>query len=162
MQKFVFILVMILLLTASCKKSGYKRCETCACFNTNNLNYRDTMIDSASFFQSIMGTWYVKQSDTFVDFNCSVQCFCDSQYFVIILPNNSIIASLPGSRRDTFPLNFRTDDHGKVDPLSGIYIIPGDQGRWAYLTYNNSSLQISTETLSAGTVFYSPNYYLIR
>jgi hypothetical protein len=157
-MKRALIYMAILLIAAGCKKE-YKPCGSCACINVG-AGYKDTVIDSVTFYQAILGKWYVKQADTFPANDCVLQCFCDTQYFVTFLPNDTVIISLPDNYIGAFAYNFPIiSDHLVI--TNGTYFLP-DNPHFGYIEYSNGIIVVYPPTQTVGGNPYPVIYYLSR
>ena len=166
MKRGTILLVAFLLLVGACKKPHYQSCETCSCFSIDSLVYTNSLIDSVTFYRSILGTWYLQQTDSFAGpypGSCFVQCYCDTQYSIVFLPNDSVIINFPFNARNTFSYFFFSDGNSMISPQGGYYTVPGHNGGLCAIGYSNKYLAISpANPYGFGTVSYSPRYFLAR
>lgn len=163
-NKTLLFLLVILLIAACKKKDKYQECTHCQCFDYNKaVAYKDTLIDSAAFFQDILDAWYVKEYDTFGNYSCTNRCFCDASFPVTIIDGKALSITLPDNTKDTISYTFKIYS-GKVDPTTGTFVVPASLSvdGLVLMQYNNGYLLITTQTLTPGTLTFPPNYVLAR
>jgi hypothetical protein len=170
MKNVIIFFILISVVFGCKKKTAYQACANCSCFNLDTFNIAytklsgDTGLDSAALFQSLLGRWNVMQRDTFdgpFPGVCVGQCYCDSQYYVVFLPNDSVIVNLPHVGLNTYFYGFWSNSGGYINPQQGYIYYPGNLP-FLHINYAGNYLGFTTVTATPGTLIYPPNYYLIR
>jgi hypothetical protein len=162
MKKGTLIIFIVVALAACRKTTHYQKCTSCVCVNKDSLAAnRDTLLDSATFYQSILGTWYVREFDTFNLESCASTCFCDSFHPVVFLNDSLLIMHFPGVTIDTFSYQFASFQN-RIDAGNGYFYLHGNPNTLVLLSYYRNYMLVYTQTQSIGTVLFPPNYILSR
>ena len=162
-MKNTIFLILIILLAASCKKKENGQCSFCSCISSyNDTASVPTSMDSATFYQAILGTWYLQQFDTIPGTgNCISNCYCDTSHPFVFLPNDSLIMTLPDNQKLSFAYTFYNLAPHTVNPQSGVFIISANNATEGQITYYNNNYVTITILHSLG-LYPPPNYFLTR
>ena len=96
------ILLTAILLFAGCKKEHGGGCKICAGETNQPADPNPWITDSTTFANWVIGKWYLKQRQFYPDdMECQSVCYTDTQYYVLFLPNHTIIRNLAGNHKDT-------------------------------------------------------------
>ena len=147
-MKYIAFLFIILIF-AACKKKTVNCGQSCPCIQGIADSTIGGNIDSATFYQQLIGTWYLREVDTpFRDIGCPHHCYCDAPYPVIFLSNNTFVMHFAGNITDTFPYNFFTLAPQKISTQSYFYTYTNNAIKGQIQYVNNDFMIIQIASIS--------------